>query len=54
MGNSSKVREVCDLSWDLVQGRAGEFFPRTVIFVMAIFLRTANLVLAAVDLVWSF
>jgi hypothetical protein len=26
---------------------------RTVIFVMVIFLRTAHLVLAAVDLVWS-
>ena len=28
-------------------------FVRTVIFVMVVFLRTAHLVLAAVDLVWS-
>jgi hypothetical protein len=43
-GNPIKVREVCGLSQNAVWGRGRRIFLRTVIFVMAISLRTANII----------
>ena len=54
-GSGGKVRVVRVFffsEFSVVQGR--NIFLRTVIFVMVIFLRIANLILAAIYLVWSF